>query len=575
MSTDFEQELRARLQAHAAQIEPNPETWNRVQEGIRRGQRFRWVLAGTTAAAVAAIAAVAVLVVPGVLSPRVDFEQGPQIAGQPEEAPDDPAALTQPGESPFAGVVPVPVVVAGDDGVHLLGPDGVIPLGAAAGGTIGGVAVVPGSTVDDLDVVVSSDCALTRIVRTGGSTATTTVPTEPVGGCAVGPRFSPDGRDLAWIEVEDGGGFTLRTIGWDDGPRPVRNAAWPLEFDDGTAALESLRIADWRWRQTTATTAYGGLAMTARDAGFPRRTFFWQEVERQGDGALALRSSFGPQMPDDFDMHIVGYAGTADAVWTLQVALELGDVRLLREDDGEQIGEIVLPADVLDPATADLAGVWLSVSGETAVLGDGAGRAWTATWDGEAFGELAELTGDLDIAHGAVLGTGPAAPPAADDTSPADGDPAPGEDEQPSDQGALPDPVAERRDDLMAAAATRNPEELRDLLPEGDFSFSFGAEGDPIAYWQERQAAGEDVMGILRRILELPPTTAGEGADSIYVWPFAYDRTYSSLSSAELVALEAAIGGEAMDTYAQTDDYYGYRVGIRADGRWVFFIAGD
>jgi hypothetical protein len=573
MSTDFEQRLREGLQARAAEVEPNPEAWNRVQEGIRREQRFRWLLAGT---ATAAVAAAAVLVVPGVLSPRIGFEQDPEMAGQPEGDPDDSAAL-RPGLG--SGAVPsADVGLVDDHRVYAAGPEGVRPIGEPFVADISAVTVHPSRRGEDLDLVIAAPCQLHRLVVTPDGSAGSPVAPAGTGGCPQGPRFSPDGRDLAWIDVEDDGGFTLRSIGWDDGPQPARNAAWSLDLPEsgldaaGIDGLESLRIADWRWRQTTATTASGFLALTGRDGDGITRTFF-QEIERQGDGALALPSSFLP-VTDDSDMRSVAYAATSAAVWTLQVAT-VGDVRLLREDDGERIGELVLPADVLDPEAVDAAPVWLSVSGETAVFGDGSSRAWTATWDGEGFGDLVEVAVDLGVVHGAVVDAGPAAPPAADDPSSADDDPAPVEDEQSADQGALPDPVAELRDDLMAAAATGDPENLRPLLPDGDFSFSFGADGDPIAYWQERQAAGEDVMGILRRILELPPVTAGEGADTLYVWPFAYDRTYSSLSSAELVALEAAIGSDAMDTYAQTDDYYGYRVGIRADGRWMFFIAGD
>lgn len=85
-----------------------------------------------------------------------------------------------------------------------------------------------------------------------------------------------------------------------------------------------------------------------------------------------------------------------------------------------------------------------------------------------------------------------------------------------------------------------------------------------------------DVLGQLQGILNLPHTVVDGGdAGDIYVWPFAYDRPYESLSSAELEALTAAVGEDMMSFYEQSGSYVGYRLGIREDGTWLYYVAGD
>jgi hypothetical protein len=46
METDFEQRLREVLHARAAEVQPDPRTWDRVQAGIRRGVWFRLLSGG-------------------------------------------------------------------------------------------------------------------------------------------------------------------------------------------------------------------------------------------------------------------------------------------------------------------------------------------------------------------------------------------------------------------------------------------------------------------------------------------------------------------------------------------------
>jgi hypothetical protein len=74
-------------------------------------------------------------------------------------------------------------------------------------------------------------------------------------------------------------------------------------------------------------------------------------------------------------------------------------------------------------------------------------------------------------------------------------------------------------------------------------------------------------------LLRLRHTRAGK----IYVWPWAYDKDPATLTDAQkqkLAAAGAATLGQ-LDEMAEFGHYLGWRLGIRRDGTWVFFVAGD
>jgi hypothetical protein len=135
-----------------------------------------------------------------------------------------------------------------------------------------------------------------------------------------------------------------------------------------------------------------------------------------------------------------------------------------------------------------------------------------------------------------------------------------------SDVG-VPAAVLEKRDEMLRAAQAKDYEALAELADPNEFNYSFGGpvEGGPARYWRDRAAEGDDPLEALALILRMPYTLA----TGHYVWPFAYDKTVDTLTDYErglLEPLETSFAGEG---------YLGWRAGIRPDGRWVFFVAGD
>lgn len=138
---------------------------------------------------------------------------------------------------------------------------------------------------------------------------------------------------------------------------------------------------------------------------------------------------------------------------------------------------------------------------------------------------------------------------------------------------ALPPAVEETREALLAAAQSGDYEALRPLVPERGFTYSFGGEveGGAVAYWQEHErTTGERPLDVLAAILKMPYVlTSG-----IYVWPWAYRIESADQLSAHGRELLLPLGLPER-LFAPGTGYLGWRVGIRPDGTWAFFVAGD
>ena len=91
--------------------------------------------------------------------------------------------------------------------------------------------------------------------------------------------------------------------------------------------------------------------------------------------------------------------------------------------------------------------------------------------------------------------------------------------------------------------------------------------GGALAFWRTtKEQTGTDPIDTLARVLHLPYVLS----QGIFVWPFAYDKEPGEMSEYELSLL-----GDLMPEGVTEVGYLGWRAGIRPDGRWVFFIAGD
>jgi hypothetical protein len=125
--------------------------------------------------------------------------------------------------------------------------------------------------------------------------------------------------------------------------------------------------------------------------------------------------------------------------------------------------------------------------------------------------------------------------------------------------------------EILSAARARDFNGLQAIIDRsGEFRYSFGPNvpGGAVAYWKSLEQKGQKPLETLATILTLPYTLSR----GIYVWPFAYDKTPDEITSYEQQLLDRIPSGAKTVT---SSGYLGWRAGIRPDGRWVFYVAGD
>ena len=151
------------------------------------------------------------------------------------------------------------------------------------------------------------------------------------------------------------------------------------------------------------------------------------------------------------------------------------------------------------------------------------------------------------------------------------------------EQPMLPAAVAETRSALFEAARTCNWDALYDLVGEQSVAVTFGELTTHPVAWLRRFEDGTQVrlMWWLAQTLRLPASTgpANEvepGADPLWVWPSAFAaESWEAVADADRQALREIYDDNDFEGYAEYGAFIGYRVGIDADGTWLFFLIGD
>lgn len=565
--------VRASLAERARDVTPDPATWRVVQQRVRRQRALRW---GGGLAGVGAAAAAVALAVPALTAQRVVIADGP--ASQPADGfvtPPPPTALPPtPDVAPPAP--PLPLVTTDGRSIYLADAFGhsLETLWEGEPGedfpNITDLVVVPGRE-DRIEVVYRLDSGCGDLswgswqpdgTRDGGGLGSAD------GACVNGVAAAPDGTHVAWLEADPSEpAWTLHVVAWDGGPRD--EATFELGALDGA---QGAAIVGWQWTQRGDATA-GGSLLVRTETGVLAVL-----VERQADGAIAVPDGgaeplLGPGGREvvtatDHDGGRILLVGPADGAERPQ-----GWSLAFMGDDGG-VEEVALEGDVARGVdAADRSSLWVAEGGGVVLLGAG-DRMWRVSYTGDwSAVQEAQQAVDADVAADYPRSAGPVAPPSGAQAPAADQPPATAVGE-PGPAEPIGDPVTARREAIRAAASRGDIDAVAALADDDTFTYSYGESGDFAGHLRRLEEAGERPLEVLAGLLGLPSTTA-QGDPSLTVWPFAYDRRYESLSSAELTALEEVIGADAMEAYSQTGDYLGWRVGIAADGDWVFYVAGD
>ena len=149
------------------------------------------------------------------------------------------------------------------------------------------------------------------------------------------------------------------------------------------------------------------------------------------------------------------------------------------------------------------------------------------------------------------------------------------------DLSLLPAAVRETREKLLAAARSGDIEKLRPLLAKGEDATNLtfgGIDGDPIAFLKESSGdpEGHELLAILIEILEAGFVKFDAGTEQeMYVWPYFFAWPIDRLTPPMRVELFRILTAGDLEDSESIGSYIFYRLGVRSDGSWAFFLAGD
>lgn len=150
-----------------------------------------------------------------------------------------------------------------------------------------------------------------------------------------------------------------------------------------------------------------------------------------------------------------------------------------------------------------------------------------------------------------------------------------------TDLSKLPDAVRQTRQNLLDAAASGDINNLRPFIGVGEQATNLslgGIEGDPIDYLKSVSGddAGIEILAILSEILGAGYVHTDAGTeDELYVWPYFFTYPLEKLTPQQRVELfKILTAGDVQDS-EEFGSYIFFRAGIRPDGTWSFFLAGD
>lgn len=448
----FEERLRQSLEARANDVSPDPALFSAVQSRIRRGRTFRFALAGVAATLAIGGAAIAA---PALINRRIEFEP-PAPATQPAPEATVTTAVVPPGTepAPSVGTSTTTMVFADDHAIYSMAIDGesaevLVPSPCPQDATCDydspgfwNVAARPGGAAgDSITAVGVTPCAAMRytgsdqqmdveLLAALGIPKPSSPCSGPIGGATA--AFSPDGRHLAVVAFSKADQtWSLYTVDWtDDGP-----VGTGTSFDLGLDPDAEVRLEDWTWLEDSGEAAEGQLFLKVDDQTGTHIVI--RDIERQGDGAVALASSdpgmlehSGPSQPAGSDVHsyVVAYAsGAEDPTHEYTIELEIqccdygvGGVQLVRQNlTTGDTSYVDLPPSARPDTPQDVARLWVSAAGDDVVLGNGKGRAWSAHWSGDQPPAITRLSARIIDAELLATPTGaPEATPTAAATLP-------------------------------------------------------------------------------------------------------------------------------------------------------------
>jgi hypothetical protein len=150
-----------------------------------------------------------------------------------------------------------------------------------------------------------------------------------------------------------------------------------------------------------------------------------------------------------------------------------------------------------------------------------------------------------------------------------------------SDLAALPEAVARKREELIAAALSGDIEALRPIVKAQQHppTVSYGGPDDAVDYLKTYSADGQGIenLAIMLELLNAPYAVFDSASDNpSYVWPYlAVVEDLSALTPKEKLDAYRILTHEQFTELVELEAWYYWRLYIGKDGEWQAFVAGD
>lgn len=141
----------------------------------------------------------------------------------------------------------------------------------------------------------------------------------------------------------------------------------------------------------------------------------------------------------------------------------------------------------------------------------------------------------------------------------------------------LPESVRLTRQKIIEAALTGEPDALSPVFEANSKPVDLGANvtDDPVGYLRHISGdeGGREVLAVLIEVLEAGYVIADEGTpDEVYVWPYFARYPVDELTPPQLVELFRVVYAGDYQDMLDYGFYTSFRVGIKPDGTWDFFL---
>ena len=141
--------------------------------------------------------------------------------------------------------------------------------------------------------------------------------------------------------------------------------------------------------------------------------------------------------------------------------------------------------------------------------------------------------------------------------------------------GELPDAVAHtvrRLKDIAKYGGYRELAQFASQMP--DFRSNNAGLSDR-EYWNLKERTGDYPAEQVGRVLAYPFTVIETPQGKVYIWPALATLKASEITPAEARDIDRLLGEGQANELRKGAVWPGYVLGIREDGRWLYFVSGS